>query len=152
MSKEKIDNFIEFCWLFTSDYSNIWSRSSPDYIWEKWNKYIGLIPKEIEFKKNQSILDWCGKFKVSEEDYLKIKNVVYFLYEITDNTPPEKFYLNYLISKLYECTGLTIYDINTSRYKNIHPILKKRLENDFLTKPINKSVYRDFLISEILRK
>lgn len=152
MGKEKIDNFIEFCWLFTSDYSNIWSRSSPDYILEKWVKYIGFIPKEIEFEKNQSILDWCVKFKVSEEDYLKIKNVVYFLYEITDNTAPEKFSLDYLIVKLKECTGLTIFDIKNNRYKNIHTILKKRLEDDFLTKPINKSVYRDFLISEILKK
>ena len=54
----------------------MWINQHPDYIKEKWNKYIGFKPNELElYPQDDETVSWLKKWSVSNEDWEELKEV-----------------------------------------------------------------------------
>ena len=59
MNKSQLNNLINFCFNFHSVMGVDPFYKSPDYILEKWNKYIGVKPiHNKSFVTNEDLLFW----------------------------------------------------------------------------------------------
>lgn len=94
MNQEKLKNLVKFSFLFYGNMNKDISLSSCDYIIEKWDRYIGVKPKdnnslnykEIIMKKDLTNMDIfikneiiCRVNRWGIEDYNKIKEIFYYI-------------------------------------------------------------------------
>lgn len=80
MEKSQLNNLISFCFLFHKSMDMMWINQHPDYIKEKWNKYIGFKPNELElYPQDDKTVSWLKKWNVSNEDWEELKEVVNFI-------------------------------------------------------------------------
>ena len=76
MEKSQLNNLIRFCFLFHKSMD----MRAPDYIKEKWNKYIGFKPNELElYPQDDETVSWLKKWNVSNEDWEELKEVINFI-------------------------------------------------------------------------
>ena len=128
MTKNQIDNLINFCFHF---HSSMGFRMKNDIDWEyvveKWNKYIGT---EATLRILNLILTLETKSFISGKMWLPSELIYEFTNFIGD---PEK--------------------INKKRYNGLHPNIKDQidiwLENEDVSKDW-KSILRDFKLDELL--
>lgn len=58
----------------------MWVNQHPDYIKEKWNKYIGFKPNELElYPQDDETVSWLKKWNVSNQDWKELKEVINFI-------------------------------------------------------------------------
>jgi len=85
MLKTQIDNLIQFCFMFHPSMSN-WKEQSPDYIKEKWDKYIGIdltnTCDDKSYYHNTS--NWIKTWNLKDEDFLKIKGIIRFIISLSE--------------------------------------------------------------------
>ena len=117
--------------------------NDPEYIMEKWNKYIGVKPSsDITFNKEGVIGQWIKRWQVSDEQVDTMKNILTFIvrvnhkhffirgFEADENDPSNHikpnsvWFLSDLIELFEEVVG-PAEDINTELYNHLHPIVAK---------------------------
>lgn len=140
MDRTKIDNLIKFSFNFHKDMGDYWYDQSPDYILEKWDKYIGVSPTK---KKDDSTIDFYFKKWLKNDqwniDFDKLESVIVFLDSINKRS------INYwtvsdLIRIFEECIG-DVNDINEESYDSLHSLLKKEIVK-WLNTTENKRDYK----------
>ncbi len=136
MTKIQLDNLIEFCFLFHPCSDCDWRRQSPDYIKEKWDKYIGIDAKHTYYDKlyfTNDISDWLKIWKVSNEDWIKLKKIIQFIMTLSkkpifiNHYYPETWKLSEIID-IFENQIGSVNDINQKPYNHIHALLQKEIE------------------------
>lgn len=151
MNKNQLDNFIGFCFTNHTEIGNSFLDSDCEYIYEKWNKFIGVKTKDIEVNNNQVINKWIEKWKVNQKQWNDLKEIVDFLSSIQKrplfievqtwrNVNFNSWTLEELIELFNDKTGLTISQINDVSYNHIHTNIKEIMDK-WLEKPVNKRVY-----------
>lgn len=79
MDTSQLNNLIRFCFLFHKSMV-MWINQHPDYIKEKWNKYIGFTPNKLElYPQDDKTVTWLKKWSVSNEDWEELKEVINFI-------------------------------------------------------------------------
>jgi len=133
----QIHNLVEFFCLFLSGSLNL-PLCSQDYIYEKYNKYIGAPIKkhgrstEIGIKTSNIYNEWSKNWNIKDED---IETIFLFLRELNKAQKIGSF--DILPDEL-----ITIFEkyigepekINEERYSNIHTILKDKLYLPYVEK------------------
>lgn len=87
MAKTQLDNLIQFCFLFHPSFDCDWRKQSPDYLKEKWNKYIGIDVKHEDFDKSyftNNTINWLKTWKVSNEDWIELNRVIRFITSLSE--------------------------------------------------------------------
>jgi hypothetical protein len=87
MTKTQLDNLIQFCFLFHPSFDCDWRKQSPDYLKEKWDKYIGIDVKHDYFDKlyfTNDTSNWLKTWKVSNEDWIELKRVIRFIMSLSE--------------------------------------------------------------------
>ncbi len=111
----------------------------PEYIMEKWNKYIGVKPSsDIIFNKEGVINQWIKKWYVSDKQVDNMKNILEFIVRVNHKhffirgleadendssnhiKPNSVWFLSDLIELFEEVVGPSE-DINTEFYNHLHP-------------------------------
>lgn len=87
MTKTQLDNLIQFCFLFHPSFDCDWRKQSPDYLKEKWNKYIGIDVKHDDFDMayfTNNTTNWLKTWQVSNEDWIELKKVIRFIVSLSE--------------------------------------------------------------------
>jgi hypothetical protein len=122
----------------------------PTYIMEKWEKYIGVIPKSKDLsyysiifippsadKTNDSIArDWISKWRVDEKTYNEIKEILYFIILLNNKhlrlcTPSD-------IIELFNDNIGDFYNIKNKSGGNLHTLVENRIKNWLSIKRIRR--------------
>ena len=137
MTKIQIDNLIQFCFIFHPSFDCDWRKQSPDYIKEKWNKYIGIDVKHNYFDKSyftSDTSDWLKTWKVTNEDWIELKKVIRFIMTLSkkpifknDRTTLEIWKLSEIID-IFENQIGTVNSINQIPYNHTHALIQKEIE------------------------
>lgn len=145
MNKSQLDNFIRFCFNFHRDADNPFFGQSPDYIMEKWNKYIGIRPikkypieivERTEYSFFNNMEDWISIW-TPDLDFIPIEIIV-FLSKL-NNKSIGAWRVSSLVDAFEESTGIKISDISNS-YDNLHKLLVDFME-DWINHPV---ILRDY--------
>jgi hypothetical protein len=159
MNKNQINNIIKLVFNFHLQCDVKWEDQSPDYIKEKWNKYIGTetISNFIDDKyyhlpqllKNEKINKWIRTWKVSEKDFLEMKEIVYLIQLINSKAliVPEDYDKENSI-RMWSLQNLMdefskvidIEKVNKEFYNHQHALIKKEIVK-WLNKTENKRAY-----------
>jgi hypothetical protein len=133
MTKIQLDNLIHFCFLFHPSMDCNWKMQSPDYIKEKWNKYIGIDVRNLDDDKSYltySNIDWLKRWNVSNEDWIELKRVIRFIISLSDK-PILKYRDVWKPSELienFENQIGPVSEITQVPYNHIHPLIKKEID------------------------
>jgi hypothetical protein len=106
---------------------------SPDYIKEKWNKYIGIDVRNFDDDKSYltySNIDWLKRWNVSNEDWIELKRVIRFIISLSDK-PILKYRDVWKPSELienFENQIGPVSEITQVPYNHIHALIKKEIE------------------------
>jgi hypothetical protein len=106
---------------------------SPDYIKEKWNKYIGIDVRNFDDDKSYltySNIDWLKRWNVSNEDWIELKRVIRFIISLSDK-PILKYRDVWKPSELienFENQIGPVSEITQVPYNHIHPLIKKEID------------------------
>jgi len=87
MRSAQLDNLIQFCFLFHPSCDCDWTMQSPDYLKEKWNKYIGIGVKHHYLEKSyftHDTINWLKRWNVSDEDWIELKRVIRFITSLSE--------------------------------------------------------------------
>lgn len=87
MNKTQLDKLIQFCFLFHPSCDCDWTMQSPDYLKEKWNKYIGINVTNYEFDRSyfaNNMINWLKRWNVSNEDFAELKRVIRFITSLSE--------------------------------------------------------------------
>ena len=169
-----MNNIIGFVFNFHQQCDVEWEKQDPSYIKEKWNKYIGTdplsnfidskyyhIPQLLRNDKinkwtNDKINKWIKMWKVSEKDFLELKEILYLLCSLNTKAMiiPDGY-------DEYDIDGLRIWNleslieefslfidtekINKEFYNHQHAIVQREIVR-WLNNPINKRSYNLNLI------
>ena len=139
MERSQLNNLIRFCFLFHKSMDMMWINQHPDYIREKWNKYIGFKPNKLElYPKDDKTVTWLKKWNVSNEDWEELKEVINFIRVVNtksfvvsggnENRRPSK---QWSPSNLIEEFERLIGDkksISNTEVLGIHPLVEKEIE------------------------
>ena len=133
MTKIQLDNLIHFCFLFHPSMDCNWKMQSPDYIKEKWNKYIGIDVRNFDDDKSYltySNINWLKRWNVSNEDWIELKRVIRFIISLSDK-PILKYRDVWKTSELienFENQIGPVSEITQVPYNHIHPLIKKEID------------------------
>jgi len=133
MTKIQLDNLIHFCFLFHPSMDCNWKMQSPDYIKEKWNKYIGIDVRNFDDDKSYltySNIDWLKRWNVSNEDWIELKRVIRFIISLSDK-PILKYRDVWKPSELienFENQIGPVSEITQVPYNHIHYLIKKEID------------------------
>jgi hypothetical protein len=133
MTKIQLDNLIHFCFLFHPSMDCNWKMQSPDYIKEKWNKYIGIDVRNFDDDKSYltySNIDWLKRWNVSNEDWIELKRVIRFIISLSDK-PILKYRDVWKPSELienFENQIGPVSEITQVPYNHIHALIKKEID------------------------
>jgi len=106
---------------------------SPDYIKEKWNKYIGIDVRNFDDDKSYltySNIDWLKRWNVSNEDWIALKRVIRFIISLSDK-PILKYRDVWKPSELienFENQIGPVSEITQVPYNHIHYLIKKEID------------------------
>lgn len=137
MDKSKLDNLINFSFNFhrCSDINFLYQ--SPDYIMEKWDKYIGIRPdfNNINFNCNEEI-------KINEYyniwgDSFINKKIILFIFRMNNSN----FLPSNIIDIFEETTGIDKSNITTDKYLHLHTNLIA-FKNKWLETTVIKRDYK----------
>jgi hypothetical protein len=160
MTENQLDNLICFCFNFHVTMDSNPKDHNSQYILEKYNKYIGIIPKDLGNKEFIDIdLDrgtaWMTSYKNlwKVENYNKVKEILHFLFVI--NTRPlivrhhwnlpdgmEGWSPSELIGEFEKWIG-DPEQINKGVYNHLHEIVNREIK-DWLSE---KSINRDYKLN-----
>lgn len=150
MREIKIKNLVNFWFLIW--YSDL-KDMSPDYIMEKWSKYIGIDIEKINifdlskntwvnevdnlsfFSISGSFENWVSKWSVDNPE--KYKNIFIFLSLIHSNG----FLTLSEIIEAFEENIDKVDEINDVLYGNLHPLISSKIEK-WLLLPVNNRDFR----------
>jgi hypothetical protein len=110
-----------------------WKMQSPDYIKEKWNKYIGIDVRNFDDDKSYltySNIDWLKRWNVSNEDWIELKRIIRFIVSLSDK-PILKYRDVWKPSELienFENQIGPVSEITQVPYNHIHALIKKEID------------------------
>lgn len=115
MTKNQIDNLINFCFHFHKSMGfSIKGVTDFSYIEEKWNKYIGFKPIESD-----SIIEVSGYGE-------NIKEILYFI-QILNSKPLNTWCVSELVNSFKFHIGNTE-EINKNLYTGLHMVIRNEVE------------------------
>ena len=138
MEKSQLNNLIRFCFLFHKSMDMMWINQHPDYIKEKWNKYIGFKPNGLElYPQDDKTVTWLKKWNVSNEDWEELKEVVNFIRIVNtksfvvsggnENRRFKQWSPSVLIEEFERLIGDKQKISNTEKH-GLHPLVEKEIE------------------------
>ena len=133
MNKIQLDNLIHFCFLFHPSMDCNWKMQSPDYIKEKWNKYIGIDVRNYDDDKSYltySNINWLKTWNVSNEDWIELKRIIRFIISLSDK-PILKYRDVWKPSELienFENQIGPVSEITQVPYNRIHALIKIQID------------------------
>lgn len=126
MNRSKIDNLIKFSFNFHKNMGVYWYDESPDYIVEKWDKYIGVNPTiRKESPMIESYFQKWRKGDIWSVDFDKLESILSFLIAINKRAI-SCFHVSDLIRIFEEYIG-DVDLINNKPYDNLHALIKKEV-------------------------
>lgn len=171
MNKIQLNNLINFTFLFLMiDEDQLYNLSSPDYIIEKWDKFIGYDIKDykiisyFEFKEKieqdiqvfdvvyeKDIYIWFNKWDKKGEYWYKIYPILKYLDEIqmlVRLSSRRNLVLtpNMIIGSFDKF--FNIENVSKIEYNSLHPVLKKNILNWLSIKKIK----REYILLILLNK
>ncbi len=141
MRKEQLLNLINLVINFHKVAGEDLLKQSPDYILEKWSKYIGKKPIKTSFVKNDKMLEWESRWGSSEE----AETIIYFLSNVCYGpvTP------SIIIEEFESCTGLSIEDINKELYRHFHELNKRFIDRWLNMEHVRRDLNLNLLIYNV---
>ena len=112
-----------------------WKMQSPDYIKEKWNKYIGIDVKHHDLDRSyftHNTINWLKTWNVSDEDWIELKRIIRFIISLSDKPILKYRDKNWKPSELienFENQIGPVSDITQIPYNHIHALIKIQIEN-----------------------
>ena len=137
MNKIQLDNLIHFCFLFHPSMDCNWKMQSPDYIKEKWNKYIGIDVKHHDLDRSyftHNTINWLKRWQVSNEDWIELKRIIRFIVSLSEKPilKAGRYKDVWTISEIIENFENQIAPVNSITqipYNHIHALIKIQIEN-----------------------
>ena len=135
MNKIQLDNLIHFCFLFHPSMDCNWKMQSPDYIKEKWNKYIGIDVKHHDLDRSyftHNTINWLKRWQVSNEDWIELKRIIRFIISLSDKPILKYRDKNWKPSELienFENQIGPVSEITQIPYNHIHALINIQIEN-----------------------
>jgi hypothetical protein len=108
---------------------------SPDYIKEKWNKYIGIDVKHHDLDRSyftHNTINWLKTWNVSNEDWIELKRIIRFIISLSDKPILKYRDKNWKPSELienFENQIGPVSEITQVPYNHIHALIKIQIEN-----------------------
>jgi hypothetical protein len=108
---------------------------SPDYIKEKWNKYIGIDVKHHDLDRSyftHNTINWLKTWNVSNEDWIELKRIIRFIISLSDKPILKYRDKNWKPSELienFENQIGPVSEITQIPYNHIHALIKIQIEN-----------------------
>ena len=133
MNKIQLDNLIQFCFLFHPSCDCDWKMQSPDYLIEKWNKYIGIDVKHHDLDRSyftHNTINWLKTWNVSDEDWIELKRIIRFIISLSDK-PILKYRDVWKPSELienFENQIGPVSEITQVPYNHIHALIKIQID------------------------
>ena len=112
-----------------------WKMQSPDYIKEKWNKYIGIDVKHHDLDRSyftHNTINWLKTWNVSDEDWIELKRIIRFIISLSDKPILKYRDKNWKPSELienFENQIGPVSEITQVPYNHIHALIKIQIEN-----------------------
>lgn len=136
MTKIQLDNLIQFCFLFHPSFDCDWTKQSPDYLKEKWNKYIGINTYSDEFDKSyftNNTVEWLKRWNVSNEDWSELKRVIRFIISLSEKPmlSSGKYKNIWTLSEIvenFENQISKVSDINKTPYNHTHSLINLEIQ------------------------
>lgn len=107
----------------------------PSYIMEKWDKYIGIKPKNLEFmlygQDSHEVTKWRERWNVDDNNYNEIKGIIGFIIRINEKHfyyYSEKFWITSDLITLFEELVGPVERINKDLYNHLHPSIIKIID------------------------
>jgi hypothetical protein len=118
MYNQQLDNLINFSFNFNNSMSSNFVEHCPDYIYEKWSKYIGIYPNKVKNKiKIKSIDIWVNKWSVSEEDFENLYPILVFIDSLNQL---HKLKTSDIVLLFEKFIGFSVSEINKLPYNDLH--------------------------------
>jgi hypothetical protein len=164
MEKSQLNNLIKFCFLFHIENDNNWKSLNKDYILEKWNNYIGVMPvknpslsykniKDLyrnflrnpdrvnnemfkQIKNLENILYWAERWGIDKYD--DVKEIIYFIIKLNEKKLKDSSISDFIL--IFEESIGSIKDINKVPYNNLHQLIRSYIDY-WLEIPKNKRDY-----------
>jgi hypothetical protein len=136
MTKTQLDNLIQFCFLFHPSCDCDWKMQSPDYLKEKWNKYIGIDVIHNDYDKSyftKNMVDWLKRWNVSNEDFAELKRVIRFINSLSEKPLlkagryKDVWTLSEIIEN-FENQIAPVSEITQTSYNHTHALIKQEIE------------------------
>jgi hypothetical protein len=167
MTKNQLDNIIGFCFNFHPQNGINLDSCSPDYLLEKWNKFIGAKPFDVEHLKLVYLKEdykafikyrnglclplGCTKKELSEvfdrmdwvnrwgeKGYNEVKEVIGIIQKL-ESKPLQVWKISELVDLFNDYIKLG--DINEEKYNHSHNLLKREME-EWINITENKREYK----------
>jgi hypothetical protein len=139
MNNSQLNNMIRFSLLFNEDMDINIKHTSPDYIREKWDRYIGVdnIITSNKSPKFLKVAEWKDTWCVGSFEY---DNILLLIYELNDKFFLESFGLYGLI-ELYS-SFIDIESINKEESRGgLHPLVEE-IAQKWLNRKENTRLYK----------
>ena len=136
MNKIQLDNLIHFCFLFHPSMDCNWKMQSPDYIKEKWNKYIGIDVKHHDLDRSyftHNTINWLKRWQVSNEDWIELKRIIRFIVSLSEKPIlkagryKDVWTISEIIENFENQIG-PVSDITQIPYNHIHALIKIQID------------------------
>jgi hypothetical protein len=105
----------------------------PSYIKEKWDKYIGFDPKNIDlYIDSEEVIKWRERWNVDDSTYNKISSIIAFIVSVSEKHfyyYSERFWMTSDLITLFEKLIGSAESINKDLYNHLHPSLIKIMDN-----------------------
>jgi len=142
MTKEQLNNIINFSFHFHQTMDMKVLDCDRDYLMEKWDKYFGVNPKEVNityeyFLENKTyfhlvIRRWFEKWDKEGKYWNEVLPIINFINEINLLDPSGRFNSimtpDDLISLFKKHIG-DIEEINKQEYNSLHKLINSKVEN-----------------------
>ena len=112
-----------------------WKMQSPDYIKEKWDKYIGIDVKHHDYDWSyftHNTINWLKTWQVSNEDWIELKRVIRFIVSLSEKPILKYRDQNWKPSELienFENQIAPVSEINKIPYNYTHALINIQIEN-----------------------
>jgi len=136
MTKTQLDNLIQFCFLFHPSCDCDWKMQSPDYLREKWNKYIDIDVTHNDYDKSyftKNMIDWLKRWDVSNEDFAELKRVIRFINSLSEKPLlkagryKDVWTLSEIIEN-FENQIAPVSEITQTSYNHTHALVRQEIE------------------------
>ena len=114
-----------------------WKMQSPDYIKEKWNKYIGIDVKHHDLDRSyftHNTINWLKRWQVSNEDWIELKRIIRFIVSLSEKPIlkagryKDVWTISEIIENFENQIG-PVSEITQVPYNHIHALIKIQIEN-----------------------